>query len=220
MLGLVREIVMVTYLGLGAEMGAFTVANKVPSLVRTLLADTALTAAFIPVFTGLLEKDRRREAWQVAYTVTVAATAILSVVTALGMVFAPEVVKVVAPGFSNDPAIVDLTVYLMRMMFPTVIVMGLAGIFIGILNSYDHFTLPALAPIVWNLVIIAAVVTFWASYGANRSRPGLPGGVPDRTCHGGPRGVEAALQGRGPVHLAVGPAKSRGAAGWAFSSGR
>jgi putative peptidoglycan lipid II flippase len=164
-LGLFREIVMVTYLGLGPDMGAFTVANKVPNLVRSLLADTALTAAFIPVFTGLLEKERRREAWQVAYTITVLATAILSVVTVLGMVFAPEVVKVVAPGFRNDPAIVDLTVYLMRIMFPTVIIMGIAAIFIGILNSYDHFTVPAVAPIVWNLVIITAVVTFWAGYG-------------------------------------------------------
>jgi putative peptidoglycan lipid II flippase len=164
-LGLLREIVMVTYLGLGPDMGAFTVANKVPNLVRSLLADTALTAAFIPVFTGLLEKERRREAWQVAFTITVTATAILSVVTILGMVFAPEVVKVVAPGFSDDPEIVDLTIYLMRVMFPSVIIMGIAAIFAGILNSYDHFTIPALAPIVWNLVIIIAVVTFWAGYG-------------------------------------------------------
>jgi putative peptidoglycan lipid II flippase len=164
-LGLFREIIMVTYLGLGPEMGAFTVANKVPNLVRSLLADTALTAAFIPVFTGLLEKERRREAWQVAYTITVTATAILSVVTILGMIFAPEVVKVVAPGFSNDQQIVDLTIYLMRVMFPTVVIMGIAAIFMGILNSYDHFTLPALAPIVWNLVIIGAVIAFSAGYG-------------------------------------------------------
>ena len=59
-LGLVREVIMVSYLGLGDAMGAFTVANKVPNLVRTLLADTALSAAFIPVFSGLLEKERRR----------------------------------------------------------------------------------------------------------------------------------------------------------------
>ena len=164
-LGLVREIVMVTYLGLGPTMGAFTVANKVPSLVRTLLADTALSAALIPVFSGLLEKERRREAWQVAYTVTVLATVVLGVVTVLGMIFAPEVVKVVAPGFSNDPAIVSLTVHLMRIMFPTVVIMGIAGIFMGILNSYNHFRLPALAPIVWNLIIIAVVILFSAGHG-------------------------------------------------------
>ena len=70
-LGLIREVVMVTYLGLGNAQGMFTVANKMPSLVRTLLADTALSAAFIPVFSGLLEKGRRREAWHVALNVTV-----------------------------------------------------------------------------------------------------------------------------------------------------
>ena len=163
-LGLVREIIMVSYLGLGAEMGAFTVANKVPSLIRTLLADTALSAAFIPVFSSLLEKERRRDAWQVAFTVSVLATGVLGVITVLGMVFAPAVVKVVAPGF-DDPDIISLTVHLMRVMFPTVVILGIAGIFMGILNSYNHFTMPALAPIVWNLVIIGVVIAFAGGYG-------------------------------------------------------
>lgn len=176
-LGLVREIVMVTYLGLGPDMGAFTVANKVPSLVRTLLADTALSAAFIPVFSGLLEKERRHEAWRVAFTVTVLATVVLGVITALGMVFAPAVVKVVAPGFSDDPQIVALTVHLMRVMFPTVVILGIAGIFMGILNSYNHFTLPAVAPIVWNLVIIGVVVAFSAGYGIKALAWGLLAGT-------------------------------------------
>ncbi len=100
-----------------------------------------------------------------AYTVTVVATAVLGVVTALGMIFAPAVVKVVAPGFSDDPQIVALTVHLMRLMFPTVVILGVAGIFMGILNSYNHFTLPAVAPIVWNVVIIGVVVAFSAGYG-------------------------------------------------------
>jgi putative peptidoglycan lipid II flippase len=108
---------------------------------------------------------RRREAWQVAYTVTVVATAVLGVVTALGMIFAPAVVRVVAPGFSDDPQIVALTVHLMRLMFPTVVILGIAGVFMGILNSYNHFTLPAVAPIVWNVVIIGVVVAFSAGYG-------------------------------------------------------
>jgi len=165
-LGLVREIVMVGYLGMDAEMGGFTVAMKVPNLIRTLLADTALSAAFIPVFSGLLEKERRREAWQTAFTVTVLATGVLGVVTVVGMIFAPEVVKVVAPGWSSKyPDTVELTISLMRVMFPTVMVMGIAGIFMGILNSYDHFTMPAVAPIVWNVIIIGVVVVFSDKYG-------------------------------------------------------
>jgi putative peptidoglycan lipid II flippase len=165
-LGLIREIVMVSYLGMGEEMGGFTVAMKVPNLVRTLLADTALSAAFIPVFSSLLEKERRREAWQVAFTVTVASTVALGVITVLGMVFAPEVIRVVAPTWTEDhPALVSWTVDLMRIMFPTVVVMGLAGVFMGILNSYNHFTMPAVAPIVWNIIIIAVVAIFSGRYG-------------------------------------------------------
>jgi len=164
-LGLIREIVMVSYLGLDVEMGAFTVANRVPGLVRTLLADTALSAAFIPVFSGMLEKQRRRDAWQVAFTVTVLATAALGVVTVLGMIFAPAVVRVVAPGFADQPEVVALTVHLMRVMFPTVVILGIAGMFMGILNSYSHFALPAVAPIAWNLVIIGVVIAFSAGYG-------------------------------------------------------
>jgi putative peptidoglycan lipid II flippase len=164
-LGLVREIVMVSYLGMGADMGAYTVANKVPSLIRTLLADTALSAAFIPVFSGLLEKERRREAWQVAYTVTVLATVALGIITALGMVFAPGLVRLIAPGWSDQPELLSLTAHLMRIMFPQVVILGIAGIFMGILNSYNSFALPAIAPIVWNIVIIGVVAGFSAGYG-------------------------------------------------------
>jgi putative peptidoglycan lipid II flippase len=177
-LGLVREIIMVTYLGLGDQMGAFTVANKVPSLVRTLLADTALSAAFIPVFSGLLEKGRRREAWQVAFTVSIFATGVLGLITVLGMIFAPEVVKVVAPGSGfKDPQIAALTVHLMRVMFPTVVILGLAGILMGILNSYDHFALPAIAPIVWNLVIIGVVIALSSGYGVKALAWGVLAGT-------------------------------------------
>ncbi len=164
-LGLVREIVMVTYLGLGTDMGAFTVALKFPNLIRTLLADTALSSAFIPVFSGLLEKKRRREAWQLAYTVTIMATIILGVVTAVGMVFSPQLVKLVAPGYAKYPDVVELSAHLMRIQFPTVVIMGIAGIIMGVLNSYDHFALPAVGQIVWNVVIIGGIMAFAGRYG-------------------------------------------------------
>src|SRR5680860_599190 len=163
-LGLVREQVMLYYLGLGAEMGAFTVAFKVPSLLRTLVADTALSAAFIPVFTELLTEERRREAWAVASTVVIAATAVLGVLSVLGIVYAPWVISLAAPGYKN-PETIGLAVDLTRIMFPTVLIFGLAGIAMGILNSHDHFTLPALAPIAWNLIIIGAVTFFARDYG-------------------------------------------------------
>lgn len=158
-LGLFREQVMLYYLGLGPAMGAFTVAFKVPSLIRTLVADTALSAAFIPVFSDLLSKDRREEAWRLVSTISFLAVVVLGVISALGMIFAPQVIRFAAPGYEN-PQTIALAVDLTRLMFPTVVLLGVAGIFMGVLNSYDHFVLPALAPIAWNIVIIAAVVFF------------------------------------------------------------
>jgi putative peptidoglycan lipid II flippase len=177
-LGLVREVVMGSYLGLeNNTLGAFTVANKIPSLIRTLLADTALSAAFIPVFSGLLQKERRREAWQVAFTVTVLATGVLGLITILGMIFAPEVIKVLARGADyNTPDMIALMAHLMRVMFPTVVILGIAGVFMGILNSYDHFTMPALAPIVWNLIIIGVVIAF-SKYGVKALAWGMLAGT-------------------------------------------
>jgi putative peptidoglycan lipid II flippase len=176
-LGLFREIIMVKYLGLGNAQGMFTVANKMPNLVRTLLADTALSAAFIPVFSGLLEKKRRNEAWHVALNVTVLATAVLGVICILGMVFAPWVIRFVAPGPEfNDPAIMAMTTHLTRIMFPTVVLLGVAGVLMGILNSYNRFTMPAVAPIVWNLVIIGVMVGF-AGYGVEAVAWGVLAGT-------------------------------------------
>ena len=159
-LGLVREIIQVYYLGLGPQMGAFTAAQKLPNLIRALLADTALSAAFIPIFSGLLEKDKRREAWQAAYTVSVMVAVILGFVTLLGIIFAPQVVKLVAPGFGKHPELIPLTVSLTRIMFPQLIALGLAGIAMGILNSYNQFSIPAIAPIVWNVIIIVSLIVF------------------------------------------------------------
>ncbi|MHB0981112.1 MAG: murein biosynthesis integral membrane protein MurJ [Thermoleophilia bacterium] len=158
-LGLVREQVMLSYLGLGPAMGAFTVAFKVPSLIRTLVADTALSAAFIPVFSELLSEDRRKEAWRLVTTLTFLAVIVLGAITALGVLFAPEVIRIAAPGWDNRETI-DLAIGLTKVMFPTVVLLGVTGIFMGVLNSYDHFALPALAPIVWNIIIIASVVFF------------------------------------------------------------
>ena len=158
-LGLIREIVQVYYLGLGDQMGAFTAAQKLPNLIRALLADTALSAAFIPVFSGLLEKGKRREAWQAAYTISVMVAVVLGFVTVLGIIFAPQVVKLVVPGYKNADQIA-LTVSLTRIMFPQLIALGLAGIAMGILNSYNHFSIPAIAPIVWNVIIIVSLIVF------------------------------------------------------------
>jgi putative peptidoglycan lipid II flippase len=157
-LGLVREVVAASYFGVTGAMSAFTIAFQVPNLLRALFADSALQGAFIPVFTELLEKGQRREAFRIASSLFFLICLILGALTALFILFAEPLMSVFAPGFDDNPALKDLTVNLARLMFPIVVLLALSGLVVGMLNSFEHFAVPALAPVAWNLVIIAALV--------------------------------------------------------------
>jgi putative peptidoglycan lipid II flippase len=152
--GLIREVVAARYFGTSAPASAFTAAFQVPNLVRSLFADAALSAAFVPVFSELLEHKKHKEAFQLAGALFGLILAVLSVITVLFIAAA----GVIMPLFTDDPALDDLAVGLSRVLFPIVILLGLNGLVVGILNAYDHFTIPALSPLVWNLVIIAALI--------------------------------------------------------------
>jgi putative peptidoglycan lipid II flippase len=152
-LGLGREIVARRYFGVeGAGINAFTVAFQLPNLMRTLVADAALSSAFVPVFSELLEKGERARAWRVASTLFWLLLLGLGGLTALFMLLAP---LVVAP---FDVADEGLATTLSRILFPIVALLGLSGIVVGILNSYEHFSVPALTPVFWNLAIIVGLV--------------------------------------------------------------
>ena len=157
-LGLVREVVAASYFGVTGAMSAFTIAFQVPNLVRALFADSALQGAFIPVFTELLEKGERREAFRIASSLFFLILLVLGAATALFVLLAEPLMSVFAPGFDDNPALKDLTVNLARLMFPIVVLLALSGLVVGMLNSFEHFAVPALAPVAWNLVIIAALV--------------------------------------------------------------
>lgn len=156
--GLVREIVAASYFGVSGAMSAFTIAFQIPNLVRALFADMALQGAFVPVFTDLLEQGRRREAFRVASSLFFLICLILGALTAVFVLAAPAAISLAAPGFDDDGTLRDLTVSLARLMFPIVVLLGLSGLVVGILNSFEHFSVPALAPLAWNLVIIGALV--------------------------------------------------------------
>ncbi len=158
LMGLAREVVAARYFGVTPAMSAFTIAFQVPNLVRALFADSALQGAFVPVFSELLEKGERKEAFRVASSLFFLICLVLAAITALFILFAEPVMSVIAPGFDDDPALADLTVHLARLMFPIVMLLALSGLVVGMLNSFEHFAVPALAPIAWNLVIIAALV--------------------------------------------------------------
>ena len=153
-LGLVREMVAAYYFGINGKINAFTVAFQIPNLVRALLADAALSGAFVPVFSDLLEKGDRKRAWRVASTIFWLVLLVLGGLTALFILIAPLLIR----PFGDPGGDFDLAVGLSRVLFPIVVLLGLSGVIVGILNTYDHFTVPALTPVFWNLAIIAGLV--------------------------------------------------------------
>ena len=154
--GLAREIVASSYFATSGAFSAFTIAFQVPNVVRSLFADAALSAAFVPVFTEMLEQGRRKEAFRLASTLFFLILTVLGAIAVLFIVFA----GVIMPLFvgSQLAGLEDLTVGLSRVLFPVVLVLGLNGLAVGILNAYDHFTIPALSPLVWNAVILFCLV--------------------------------------------------------------
>ena len=152
-LGLVREVVSSYYFGASGKINAFTVAFQLPNLVRALVADAALSSAFVPVFSELLEKGDRKRAWRVASTLFWLMLLGLSALTAIFILIAPWVIGV----FGNPGHDRALAIGLSRVLFPIVTLLGVSGIVVGILNSYDHFTVPAVSPVFWNIAIIAGL---------------------------------------------------------------
>ena len=154
--GLVREIVASSYFATSGAFSAFTIAFQLPNVVRSLFADAALSAAFVPVFTELLEQGRRRDAFKLASTLFFLILTVLSALTVLFIAFAGEIMPLFVG--SQLAGLVDLTVGLSRVLFPVVLVLGLNGLVVGVLNAYDHFTIPALSPLVWNAVILFCLI--------------------------------------------------------------
>jgi putative peptidoglycan lipid II flippase len=164
--GLIREIVASSYFGTSGAFSAFTLAFQVPNLVRNLFADAALSAAFVPVFTELLEKGRRREAFQLASTFVVLIVGALTTVSVFFVLIAPYLMPALT-GSDFTPHLDRLMVGLSQVLFPIVLLLGLNGLLVGILNAYDHFTIPALSPLVWNFVIIGLLVALRPRFAAD-----------------------------------------------------
>lgn len=155
--GLAREIIAASFYGTKGPMSAFTLASQIPNLVSNLFAQAALSAAFIPVFTDLLQKGRRAEAFRLASTLFWALLLVLGAMSAI-FILAAGLIMPLFIGSEFNGALVMLTVGLSQVLFPIVLLLGLMGMLVGILQSYDHFTIPAIAPAVWNLVIVAGLV--------------------------------------------------------------
>jgi putative peptidoglycan lipid II flippase len=156
-LGLAREIVAASFFGTKGPASAFTIAFQIPNLVSNLFANAALSAAFVPVFTDLLAQGRKREAFRLASTLFWIMLIVLGAVTAF-FVLGAGVIMPLFTGSRFNGALDVLTAGLSQILFPVVLLLGLNGLLVGVLQSYEHFTIPAISPAVWNVVIIVLLV--------------------------------------------------------------
>jgi putative peptidoglycan lipid II flippase len=159
-LGLVREQVMATLFGAGFATDAFNVAFRIPNLLRDLFAEGAMSSAFVPTFTHALKTQGEEEAWTLGRQLFWALGLVLLAICAVGWWLAPALVRLFAPGFAALPGKLELTVTLTRVMLPFLPAVALAAAAMGMLNARGRFAVPALAPAVMNLVMVAAGLAF------------------------------------------------------------
>ena len=158
--GFIRDMVVAQFFGAGLATDAFFVAFRIPNLLRRLVGEGALTASFIPVYTEYLSRRSKEESDELVNASFSILAVLLIIVTALGIIFSPWIVKGLAYGFCQEPEKFKLTVLLNRLMFPYIFFIGLVALAMGVLNTWKHFAGPALAPVLLNLSIIACTLFF------------------------------------------------------------
>ncbi len=156
--GFVRDLLIAMFFGASWMTDAFWVAFRIPNMLRRLLGEGSLTIAFVPVFTEYLQKKTKEEALELASNAFTILSVTLAVVSVIGILISPVIVGLIAPGFISDPAKFELTVFLNRLMFPYIFFIALVALCMGILNSFNHFTAPALSPTMLNIAMITATL--------------------------------------------------------------
>ena len=152
--GLVREQTFAYLFGAGKWTDAFNVAFKIPNLLRDLFAEGAMSAAFVPTFNSILQKEGEEKAFRLTNLTFCAILIIVGTLTALGMILSPYIVQILAPQFINDAEKFNVTVTMTRIMFPFLLVISWAAISMGMLNSLGEFFIPSVAPVFLNLSMI------------------------------------------------------------------
>jgi putative peptidoglycan lipid II flippase len=160
-LGLAREQIFAALFGGGRIMDAFTIAFRIPNLLRDLFAEGALSTAFVTTFSKTVAIEGEGAAWRLANKVATLTIVCLSAITVLGIVSAPWLVAALAPGF--DPGKAALTVTLTRVMYPFILLVSLAALVMGMLNARNVFGIPAMASSFFNLGSIAGgvILGYW-----------------------------------------------------------
>jgi putative peptidoglycan lipid II flippase len=158
--GLAREVIQASIFGTSSEYSAFTIASQIPNLFSNLFSQAALGAAFVPIFTDLLAQGDRREARRLASDLLGMILIILGALTVLYI----AVAGVIMPVFVDHGISGSLTANLSRILFPVVLLLSVTGLLTGILQAYDEFTVPAIAPAVWNVVIIVLLLVLHTQF--------------------------------------------------------
>ncbi|MFP5240589.1 MAG: murein biosynthesis integral membrane protein MurJ [Acidobacteriota bacterium] len=160
-LGFFRDVIVAYVLGAGPAADAFYVAYRLPNTLRRLFAEGSMTMAFVPVFSRLRGEQGDEAAFAMTRSALVWLLMILGVVSVLAIVFARPLTMLIAPGFANNPDQMELTVHLVRIVFPYIIQISVVALCMGALNSMGHFLTPALATSELNTVIIAGAGVAW-----------------------------------------------------------
>ncbi len=158
--GLAREVIQASIFGVTKQYSAFTIASQIPNLFSNLFSQAALGAAFVPIFTDLLAQDNPREARKLASDVLGMLLVVVGALTVLYIALA----GVIMPLFVDHGISGPLTANLSRILFPVVLLLSVTGLLTGILQAYDEFTVPAIAPAVWNVVIIVLLVVLHTQF--------------------------------------------------------
>ena len=162
-LGLVREVLLNTVLGAGKELDALIAAFRIPNLLRDLFAEGALSTAFVTTFSQKLTKEGKAAAYRLANNVNTLLFIVLTAIVGVGILEADFLVHFFNPGFAAVPGKSELTIELTRILFPFILFLSLAAVYMGLLNSLHHFGLPALTSAVFNFVSIGLglLVAWW-----------------------------------------------------------
>jgi putative peptidoglycan lipid II flippase len=156
--GFLRDMIVAQLFGAGMATDAFFVAFRIPNLLRRLVGEGSLTVSFIPVYSEYLHRKTKEESDGLVQVTFSVLSIFLIMLSLLGVLLSPWIVKAMAYGFTQEPEKFRLTVFLTRVMFPYIFFIGLVAWAMGVLNSHKHFTGPALAPVFLNLSIIACAL--------------------------------------------------------------
>lgn len=162
-LGLVRDMVLARFFAISIVMDAFLVANRIPNMLRRFFAEGAFSQGFVPVMARYREKHSHAEAREFIDAIAGTFAIILFVVTLLGVLAAPVLVAIVAPGFIGDGGDFELATMMLRFTFPYLFFISLTAFAGGVLNTYGRFAVPAFTPVILNIALIAGVY-FWAPH--------------------------------------------------------